>query len=391
MSDQIRFNMDNLSGGLVFGAELKHKQLRVAYLLLTKGSYMAFREYVRFCESGSYERLNTPTLRSLRRDNQFGAEALNPAKSGRMLSRLKELYNVDRLQTPSKIKPGEAIGIEIEFFVPIDAVEARNDNTEEPSNCDDGCDDGCDDCSGESSRGDFEKGRKYFTNACFERRIKGVNITSDGSINCSESSYIAYEARILVEHNDMSNLEKFCKLLSDLGAKVNTSCGLHVHLDVRDYERRPAALVKRLATALPIFKAMVPKSRLNNTFCSVDVGSESTARDKTRYACINDYLAFNKFKTIEIRLHSGTISYTKISNWVRILRSVARAGHIRIVNNTIEEYSAKLGWSAQLTAYVVNRVQKFNPNHALLGLGNEMNLNQQDTLDLNHEDSELAA
>jgi hypothetical protein len=103
---------------------------------------------------------------------------------------------------------------------------------------------------------------------------------------------------------------------------------------------------------------------------------------------INDAEAFSKFKTIEVRLHSGTINFVKIKNWVNILYSVARSSHV-MAEPTLESFAAKLGWSASLVAYIVGRIRKFHPESALLGGSSELG----ETTDAAgfEEDSEIAA
>jgi hypothetical protein len=187
-----------------------------------------------------------------------------------------------------------------------------------------------------------------------------------------DNEWIALEARVITRIDDLSNLEAFCKILSEVGAEVNKSCGLHVHLDMRDYERRPAAVANKLLQALPLMKAMVPKSRIGNQYCELDLGSGGSESGRgQRYACINDAQAFNEHKTIEVRLHSGTVNFTKISNWIRILYSVARhTGPIR--DASIEGLASELNWSASLVTYIVSRIKKFNPDSPLLGSGSEL-------------------
>ena len=62
--------------------------------------------------------------------------------------------------------------------------------------------------------------------------IKGCHVKSDGSIETPDNSeYFGLEIAILT--SDFKNLEKLCKFLKDYDAQINSSCGLHVHLDAR--------------------------------------------------------------------------------------------------------------------------------------------------------------
>jgi hypothetical protein len=60
-------------------------------------------------------------------------------------------------------------------------------------------------------------------------------------------------------------------------------------------------------------KEFVPESRRNNNdYCALSFS------ETNRYRAVN-FTAFRKFKTLEIRLHSGTVDYTKIIAWIRLL------------------------------------------------------------------------
>lgn len=324
------------------------------------------------------------SLSDLRSASREGALALANPKKGRIWNMFMQAYNVTHNKPVTGIPYGKAIGIEIEFFMP------RQDGGREAcGDCGDCEDDRPEDCENMSGGWGLSAARDYFSKLCAERKIKGINLGEDGSIDTDEDENIALEARILTNIDDLSNLEAFCKLLKDVGASVNKSCGLHVHLDFRDYDRRPAAVVGRLAKALPMLKAMVPQTRIDNRYCRFEVGSSSgeTGHDR-RYAMINDAEAFSKFKTIEVRLHSGTINFVKIKNWVNILYSVARSSHV-MAEPTLEGFAAKLGWSASLVAYIVGRIRKFHPDSALLGGSSELG----ETTDAAgfEEDSEIAA
>jgi hypothetical protein len=365
------------NGKIVFDTEgLKTKQKRNVLDLITQANDISSAlSYAANLASKKRSRVHALTdLRYNRKPSD------KKAKPNRIWNMFMQAFNVAASKSPSKIPYGRAVGVEIEFIMPTHKLDVQPCG--ECGYCED---DRPDDCENTSY---FKAARDLFTSLCTKYKIKGVNIGEDGSINVDDSSEdVGLEARILTTIDDLSNLEAFCKVLSEVGASVNASCGLHVHLDMRDYDRRPATVVSRLEAALPLLRAMVPKSRVTNEYCSNDVGSKANGSGRgDRYSAINDADAFSKFKTIEVRLHSGTVNYTKISNWIRILYSIARTEG-RLTEHSIEAYASKLNWSASLVAYIVARITKFNPDHRLLGIGNELGDASSDSL---HEDSEAA-
>ena len=135
--------------------------------------------------------------------------------------------------------------------------------------------------------------------------------SGDGSIRTTPNTD-AVEYKLLIKRSELEmRLHKFCSLISD--HRVNTSCGLHVHLDCRGRTAEDVrAIAKRMTAWLIALKEFVPESRRNNTdYCALSFS------ETNRYRAVN-FVAFSKYKTLEVRLHSGTVDYTKIIAWVRL-------------------------------------------------------------------------
>lgn len=149
--------------------------------------------------------------------------------------------------------------------------------------------------------------------------------SGDGSIRSFPNTQ-PVEYKILLKRSELEmRLHRFCSLISD--HRVNTSCGLHVHLDCRGRtEADVRVIAKRMTAWLIALKEFVPESRRNNTDYAALSFSETN-----RYRAVN-FTAFRKYKTLEIRLHSGTVDYTKIIAWIRlcellfVLNTKPRAG-----------------------------------------------------------------
>ena len=135
---------------------------------------------------------------------------------------------------------------------------------------------------------------------------------SDGSIRSFPGTR-PVEYKILLKRSELEiRLHRFCALISD--HKVNTSCGLHVHIDCRGrIEADVRKIAKRMTSWLIALKEFVPESRRNNS----DYAALSFS-EVSRYRAVN-FTAFQKYQTLEIRLHSGTVDYTKIIAWIRLV------------------------------------------------------------------------
>ena len=128
------------------------------------------------------------------------------------------------------------------------------------------------------------------------------------------------------------SLESCCKALNSIGAHVNRSCGLHVHIGAANLTEQEYCNVfvnyMMLETAIDSFLA--PSRRVNNrwarslrTFESSVLNATSIAQmqdalDHDRYHKVNP-MAYNRHRTIEFRQHQGSTNYEKISKWVKFL------------------------------------------------------------------------
>ena len=163
-------------------------------------------------------------------------------------------------------------------------------------------------------------------------------------------------------------IKKICRVLEDVGASVNSSCGLHVHIsnaplnsdttatqfcgesiDVKERTGRFFAnhsepmdfiavqdIMRRYTRQQDAVNSMFPRSRTDNRYCS----PLSTRR--IEQASTISELTFGKFTsinlqtwsrgTIEFRQASGTIEASKIINWVKFLNNLV----LHTVENRVE-------------------------------------------------------
>jgi hypothetical protein len=169
---------------------------------------------------------------------------------------------------------------------------------------------------------EFECVGQISRRALIEKLPIWTRAASDGSIRCSTGQN-GHEIRALLDRQTAEpRLHRLCKILSDAGLSVNRSTGLHVHLDARNVptEAEAVRIAKLMDAWLFALRELVPASRRDNGYCKFGV----TTRD--RYRAVN-VVAWSNHRTIEIRLHSGTIDYTKTLAWIRLLetiRAVAR-------------------------------------------------------------------
>lgn len=134
---------------------------------------------------------------------------------------------------------------------------------------------------------------------------------------------------ILKGTNGFDQIKKVCKVLNNVGCKVNKSCGLHVHHQAEDISK---ATIKKFFDSYKnnesLIDSIMPYSRRNDingmidSLKYIDFGewSEIINDDgdgSNRYYKIN-YQSIVRHGTIEFRHHSGTLNPTKIINWIEL-------------------------------------------------------------------------
>jgi len=145
--------------------------------------------------------------------------------------------------------------------------------------------------------------------------------------------------------------------LKRAGCYVNKTCGLHVHLDARHLTGMKVSLIgQSIGHALPVIKWLVPESRHTNNYCKLEVSGMRENSD--RYCAVN-LTAFRKYKTIEIRLHSGSINAAKITSWIKLLKLIGQAklrSDLKSFQDLID-----IGLPGELVEYADTRITELNP------------------------------
>lgn len=187
---------------------------------------------------------------------------------------------------------------------------------------------------------------------------KFVCLKQDGSIHGDSGCY-NHELAILAKEKEIASVVKeACDVLKAAGAKVNKSCGMHVHIDMRNRDHDIA--FNNLVSAQNVLFAMNPFSRQTGTYCRrVETRDFNKAASSGRYFGINA-AAHEKHKTIEIRIHSGTILEYKVNNWIKILLTICSTTKVVKQSMTsLKAFVKEFDIDAKLAKYIFERVSKF--------------------------------
>jgi len=137
----------------------------------------------------------------------------------------------------------------------------------------------------------------------------------------------------------LDSLKTVCEVINEAGARVNRSCGLHVHFGARGFtDEQWRRIILNYAAIEGLIDSFMPESRRadNNRYCHTMRYAARSLREcwqvpgglyglrdilnyiDSRYYKVN-VMAFRTHGTIEFRQHSGTTDFEKIRAWVEFL------------------------------------------------------------------------
>lgn len=243
------------------------------------------------------------------------------AKSGEVLRIYVEKHLKDLYTDKRPVEPKKYIGIELEFCAPID--------------------------------------EQNFAIKLFKRGIhKFAQLKKDGSLRPFVGEQGFELAILLEEGNYKKRLKEIMSVLSEIKAVAKERrAGLHVHIDMR--KRNRDVVYNNLVACQYALLSIVDPNRYNNEFCRV-VNSrkfpiEFNGSREERYKTINA-AAFYKYKTLEIRMHEGSVDFEQIINWVDLLIKIANYPK-KFKNNImkVQTLSNRLTMNKKLKSYIQDR------------------------------------
>jgi hypothetical protein len=170
-------------------------------------------------------------------------------------------------------------------------------------------------------------GLELETSACPDYRSLREKTCFGAKFDCSVNGMEFYSP-ILYGDEGLAAVEAFCADAATLDFAVDSTCGLHLHLDMRD---ELAQAVKSVAYAYlrsdSVWRALVNTYRANDCgYCRrmqytrqqlEDAHDMANFCDRwDRYALCN-LNAYTKFGSFEIRLYQGSVDAKEICNWVK--------------------------------------------------------------------------
>lgn len=217
--------------------------------------------------------------------------------------------------------------------------------------------------------------------ALLDAGLSGWRVKSDGSLNGGPRG-TGWEivSPVLSGQGGLDQIEKACRVVRELGASVNRSCGLHVHHDVADLNVDALKNVARgWVNNRPLIDGLVAESRREggSYYCrplgSADLGRITAASNINdmrrlsidRYRTLN-YAALGRYGTIEVRQHQGTFNFEKIRSWLllgqAIIDTAVTTGAAAPAHSRMRDLLTAFGERLDETArtFLLGRTVEFN-------------------------------
>lgn len=192
------------------------------------------------------------------------------------------------------------------------------------------------------------------------RLKKFVNVTTDGSIRPTSGNN-GMEIRVCLAEKDLDTiLPRIFKVIEDEKMLVNESCGTHVHVDMRN--RNPELAYSNLFKLQELMLKTQPESRRSNQYCRKNTKKEVKLAEfgqMERYSVINTQ-SFSKHKTIEIRLHAGTVKFEDMRAWTKLLIAiVSKSDKLSSSVDTISELEELNLVDEETLKHLKTRIKKY--------------------------------
>lgn len=153
----------------------------------------------------------------------------------------------------------------------------------------------------------------------------------DGSIHPPEddeeevSEIVEWRSPPFVGDAGLETLRRQVLKIRDMGFRTNRTCSVHAHIDISDTSTVEREALHRFGTWIEgdIYSFVAPSRR---EVIYARPLSEQSRSGSERYKWLNIEPAFERHKTVEVRLHHGTVDSERIVEWLKVCLRIVERG-----------------------------------------------------------------
>jgi hypothetical protein len=189
---------------------------------------------------------------------------------------------------------------------------------------------------------------------------KYVYLQNDGSLRSTETHAHPHELCVCVPVSELERvMEKLDASLREADCIATDTCGLHVHLDMR--ERDAKTSFHNLVIAQGVLYKMVHPSRSVTKYSRM---TQTNELDEFINSGVNRYSGINgasyaKYKTIEIRMHHGCVNASTILNWSKLLNSICSVKTKKEPTSSLADFVKEFNIDESGEKFIRERLKKY--------------------------------
>lgn len=204
-------------------------------------------------------------------------------------------------------------------------------------------------------------------------------IVTDGSVTgrgTGEGTGLEIVSPIMKGEEGLREVEKVLNAIDNAGGKVNTTCGLHVHIDTAGmtpvqrknfflaYVRNQDLMDRLVSQSRRFNRHYTQRYETERAITYYADCVEAGQGGNSRYFTVNT-CSIPKYGTLEFRQHQGTLNGKKVVAWVQMLLAIAYTASKTTeegytVYQTVAEFLDANGVDATTKAFLMRREAQLN-------------------------------
>lgn len=195
-------------------------------------------------------------------------------------------------------------------------------------------------------------------------------LTTDGSIQGNNA--VECVTPVLKGQKGLNSLKVCCDSLNEVGAMVNKTTGLHVHVGGRITEQQYCNVFANYYRLESVIDKFMAPSRTDNRYAKTlrncpglvwctTYDNVRNELNRSRYYKVN-CMAMNAHGTIEFRQHQGTTDFQKIAMWVRFCVKLVDWSATHKLTHNVTSVADIEFLNAEEKAFFTERTNHFSNN-----------------------------